>query len=207
MNKRSRLAALLGAGLLTFAVTGIALASTDLLAGQVGITLSEKDATGTDACAGVDVPDGGAVLHFVLTGTSDTDGSLDFVLSNPTTNGHADNASDSNGNTLDWWVPVDSATGDTVLESATTSADGDNLVLSHVCFGAVVTAPPTPVPTPTGGGGGGGESDVPTQPATDSIGSTGNSGPTDTAWLLVVGLGVLLASIVVLTPARAKSRR
>jgi hypothetical protein len=200
MNKRSRLAALLGAGLLTFAVTGVALASTDLLAGQVGITLSEKDATGTDACDGVDVPDGGAVLHFVLTGTSDTDGSLDFVLSNPTTNGHADSATDNNGQTLDWWVPVDSATGDTVLESATTSADGDNLVLSHVCFGA-------PAPTPTPGGGGGGESDVPTQPATDSIGSTGNSGPTDTAWLLVVGLGVLLASIVVLTPARAKSRR
>src|SRR5260221_7241965 len=45
------------------------------------------------------------------------------------------------------------------------------------------------------------------QPATDAIGSTGSSRPTQTAWLLVVGLGVLLSSIVVLTPARAKSKR
>lgn len=46
------------------------------------------------------------------------------------------------------------------------------------------------------------------QPPTDSaFGSTGSSGPTDTAWLLVVALGVLLASIVVLTPARAKGKR
>jgi hypothetical protein len=204
MNKRSRLAALLGAGLLTFGVTGIALASTDLLPGQVGITLSDKDATGTEACEGVDVPEGGAVLHFVLTLTSDTDGSLDFVLSNPATNGHADNASDNHGSTLDWWVPVDSATGDTVLESATTDADGDNLVLSHVCFGAPAPTPTEAAPTETPGGGGGGDI---TQPPTDAIGSTGNSGPTDGAWLLVVALGVLLASIVVLTPARAKSRR
>ena len=56
---------------------------------------------------------------------------------------------------------------------------------------------------------GGGVTDQPTdQPPTDTaFGSTGSSGPADTAWLLVVGLGVLLASIVVLTPARAKSRR
>jgi hypothetical protein len=203
MTKRSKLAALLGSGLLLFAMSGIALADTGLLAGQVGITLSEKDATGTDACTGVTVPDGGAVLHFVLTQTNNTDGTLDFVLSNPATTGHADNASDNHGNTLDWWVSVDAATGDTVLESATTNADGDNLVLSHVCFGA---AAPTPTPTPTLPGGGGlGDTN---QPPTDALAApTGSSGPTDTAWLLVVGLGVLLASIVVLTPARAKSRR
>ena len=47
-----------------------------------------------------------------------------------------------------------------------------------------------------------------TQPPTDaSFDSTGSSGPSDSAWLLVVALGVLLASIVVLTPARVKGRR
>jgi hypothetical protein len=201
MNKRSKLAALLGAGLLTFGVTGIALASTDLLAGQVGITLSEKDATGTDACEGVDVPDGGAVLHFNLTQPQDADGTLDADLSNPDVAAHADNAEDDNSaGTLDWWIPVDGVDGDTVLDGATTDADGTNLVLSHVCFGA-----PAETPTPPPGGGGGGETD---QPPTDTLpGSTGSSGPTDGAWLLVVALGVLLASIVVLTPARAKSRR
>lgn len=46
-----------------------------------------------------------------------------------------------------------------------------------------------------------------TEPPTDTLGERGASAPADSAWLLVVALGVLLASIVVLTPARAKSRR
>ena len=191
MKKRSKLAALLGAGLLTFAVTGVALASTDLLAGQVGITLSEKEGT-VGECEGVEAPEGGAALHFVLTSSSDGDGDLDVDLSNPDVNPHADNVTSANGGTLQWWVNAAGADGDTVLEGATTSANGNNLVLSHVCFGAP-------------GGGGGGDTD---QPPTDALpGSTGTSGPADSAWLLVVALGVLLASIVVLTPARAKSRR
>jgi uncharacterized repeat protein (TIGR01451 family) len=60
----------------------------------------------------------------------------------------------------------------------------------------------TAAPTASPGGGGAGA----TQPPTDTLGSSG-SGPSDSAWLLVVGLGVLLASVVVLTPARVKSRR
>ncbi len=77
------------------------------------------------------------------------------------------------------------------------------------------TAAPTESPTGTGAGdtsaptgtpGGTGGGDQATQPPTNTLGSNG-SGPSDTAWLLVVGLGVLLASVVVLTPARAKSRR
>lgn len=49
--------------------------------------------------------------------------------------------------------------------------------------------------------------DVPTEPNTATIGGTGSSGPSDSSWLLVVALGVLLASVVVMTPARAKNRR
>lgn len=52
-----------------------------------------------------------------------------------------------------------------------------------------------------------GFTDSPTEPNTATIGGNGTSGPADGAWLLVVALGVLLASVVVMTPARAKSRR
>jgi hypothetical protein len=77
------------------------------------------------------------------------------------------------------------------------------------------TAAPTGTPegtgagatdTPVPSGGGAGDTEAPTQPPTNGLASNG-SGPSDGAWLLVVGLGVLLASIVVLTPARVKSRR
>ena len=66
--------------------------------------------------------------------------------------------------------------------------------------------PPTLAPTETPAGTGNGDTDQPTQPPTNGLASNG-SGPSDGAWLLVVGLGVLLASIVVLTPARVKTRR
>jgi hypothetical protein len=68
--------------------------------------------------------------------------------------------------------------------------------------GSGAGATDTPVPS----GGGAGDTSAPTQPPTNGLASNG-SGPSDGAWLLVVGLGVLLASIVVLTPARVKSRR
>ncbi|MEO5704776.1 MAG: hypothetical protein ABIZ52_03765 [Candidatus Limnocylindrales bacterium] len=49
----------------------------------------------------------------------------------------------------------------------------------------------------------GGETDAPSEPNTATIG-TSTGAPADGAWLLVIALGVLLASIVVLTPARAR---
>lgn len=52
------------------------------------------------------------------------------------------------------------------------------------------------------------ETDAPSEPDTATIGGSKTVGsPADGAWLLVVALGVLLASIVVLTPARAKAPR
>lgn len=53
-----------------------------------------------------------------------------------------------------------------------------------------------------------GDTDEPSEPDTATIGGSKDIGsPADGAWLLVVALGVLLASIVVLTPARAKAPR
>jgi hypothetical protein len=51
------------------------------------------------------------------------------------------------------------------------------------------------------------DTDVPTLPNTATIGGNSGSAPADGAWLLVVALGALLSSIVVLTPARARTRR
>jgi len=48
---------------------------------------------------------------------------------------------------------------------------------------------------------------LPTEPNTATTGSAGGSGPSDSAWLLVAALGVVLASIIVMTPARSKTRR
>lgn len=76
--------------------------------------------------------------------------------------------------------------------------------LSHAVFCTAAGENDEATPTPTFGGGEQGEV---TEPPTDTLGERGASTPADSAWLLVVALGVLLASIVVLTPARAKSRR
>jgi hypothetical protein len=46
-----------------------------------------------------------------------------------------------------------------------------------------------------------------TQAPTDTAGRATSNSPAGGAWLLVVALGVLLSSIVVLTPARAKRQR
>ena len=198
MKMRSKLGALLGAGLLTFGVASIALA--DTLNGSF-VDVKASDLTqGTESdCANQfpDLADGEVGFFFVLGGADQNDGDLDADFDNPDTdNYHQDSADRNVGNELAWAVTVD-GDGDTSVHSAETDATAnaqgdDHLVISHVCIGGP-------------GGGGGGDTD---QPPTDTaLGPTGSSGPTDTAWLLVVALGVLLASIVVLTPARAKSRR
>jgi len=82
-----------------------------------------------------------------------------------------------------------------------------NLTISHYCPGEQESTPPSEQPSEQPSQGGGGDTNNPTQPSTDALGTSGQSGPSDTAWLLVVALGVLLASVVVLTPARSKTRR
>jgi hypothetical protein len=51
------------------------------------------------------------------------------------------------------------------------------------------------------------ESTTVTQPPTDTIGSTGTGQQSGATWLLIAGLGVLLGSVIVLAPARAKTRK
>jgi len=208
MNK-SKLAALLGAGLLTFSVASIALADTLRSPDFAGKKLSELTLGTPTDCANQfpNLGAGQAGVYFVLGGADQSDGTLDATFSNPASTPHLDGGTDNQGNNIRWAVTV-TGDGDTVIVSASTDATSnaagdDNLVISHVCFGApVVSGSPATSGSPSISG-----EPATDQPHTDAIGSSGSSGPTDTAWLLVVALGVLLASIVVLTPARAKSKR
>ncbi len=52
-----------------------------------------------------------------------------------------------------------------------------------------------------------GETDVPTQPNTASSVGGDNARPSDSAWLLIVGLAIALGAFVMLTPARGRKRR
>ena len=187
MNKRSKLAALLGAGLLTFAVAGTTLAVTYATVDGHDTATSENnnpDFWGDD-CTKLNAGEGDlgtGVDSYTLTADYDKvivkagQGEFSLTIFEDVTAGETVWADTNGNNTFD-----------------PGGQDGDKNI-SHIIFCG--EGP---------GGGGGGDTD---QPPTDALpGTTGSSGPTDGAWLLVVALGVLLASIVVLTPARAKSRR
>ncbi len=135
--KRNKILAVLGAGVLTMGVVGAALA-TDLLAGQVGIKLSDKfDA---EACASfpLEIGAGEIGVHFVLTSADGDSGLLDASFS---TDSFTDLPSGkAAGGTVHWYAVI-TGDGDTTLDSASTSGvDGDNLVLSHACPGAEVSS-------------------------------------------------------------------
>jgi hypothetical protein len=174
MNTRSKLLALLGAGLLTFGVVAAAVAAPET---KVRIC----HATGANGNPYVDAK---------------ADRTADA-------GGHAGHVGPVwfDGITVAWGdiIPPFDIIGGGTFPGLNWDTDGQ-AIWNNNCNapGAPVTNPPatdTPAPVVTG------------EPATDALGTTGSSGPTDTAWLLVVGLGVLLASIVVLTPARAKRQR
>ena len=49
--------------------------------------------------------------------------------------------------------------------------------------------------------------DVPTEPNTAAIETGGPSNPSSSVWMLIVALGLLLGSVVILTPAPSKTKR
>ena len=212
MIKRQKLLAMLGASVMAMSIAGVALAA-NLNDGQVGTALSAY--FDEEACASwpSDAPaigEGQIGVHFVLTSPESSSGNLTAAFSNPVSNVGPVANYDSPAEILHFYVVID-GDGDTVIESASTDTDGNKLNVSHACPGA-----PAPsfeasnegeTDAPSFEASNEGETDAPSEPNTATIGGNGTSGPADGAWLLVVALGVLLASIVVLTPARAKSRR
>jgi hypothetical protein len=204
MKTRSKFLALLGATVLSVGVVGVALA-TDLKEPHQGTTITWDsngdpstnfgDGLNGDECEGMELGQGEVFIHFVQSPTDADSGDLTVDFEDEADWGP--NAQDGNqGAQLDWDVLVtDDGDGDVTILNATSTADGGELKISHICAG-----PGFDIETE-------GITDAPSEPSTDSIGTSGTSSPADGAWMLVIALGVLLASIVVLTPARAKSQR
>ena len=229
--KKSRLLGVLGAFVLTFGVIGVASAET-LKDAHVGITVGwdeNGDPFAVDAndqefevnpeeanCDELELEAGDIVFHFVQSGTLTAahgtdvaDNNLDVYLTGADDQTGVDaDTIQGNGGNVDWFVWVSSDGGDVTIDGAESDVaplgahDGEKeLRISHICVGDEPGDEPTPTPTfdlETGGI---------TECPCDTIPGANTSGPADGAWLLVVALGVLLASIVVLTPARAKAPR
>ena len=228
-----KLWAILGAGVLTLGVVSVAMAL-ELKEAHQGIVIGWDengdpfvdgfDKVNAEECAGEDLDEGEILIHFVQTqavpnaaGNNLLD--VDFDGAPDQTGVVEDGIQGSN---VDWFVGVTSDGGDVTIVTANSNIDGDQLVISHICVGdepeQETEAPTeTPVqsvfeetdaPTETPFQSVEGDTDEPSEPDTATIGGSKDLGsPADGAWLLVVALGVLLASIVVLTPARAKVPR
>jgi hypothetical protein len=204
MKIRSTLAALLGAGLLAFGVAGVAFADgTITWDGSQGLG---QDGLPTVQC---DADNAAGTVTFILTLGGGTNSVTSATL-HLGGSGSGDVTNTPNGNEVHLQAAFsgDFATLTASADYVGTLGSGDvNLTISHYCPGESETAPPTAAPTEVPSQGVGDETNQPSQPSTDSVFGTGSSGPSDTAWLLVVALGVLLASVVVLTPSRAKNKR
>jgi hypothetical protein len=208
MIKNKRILALTG----SFALLLGMMASAGAVAAGDGISWTGNGASGgvltTSQCDEVNTPylywvfhpGGNASVSNVVLHLGGS-GSGDFPMSASSEGGDAGAYKATTGYftpdpaTLQAWVTFDGSLG----------SGQPGLVISHGCAGTQESAPPSEGPSfslDTGG-----ETDSPSEPSTDGLGTSRTSSPADGAWLLVVALGVLLASIVVLTPARAKSRR
>jgi hypothetical protein len=200
MEVRSRGAALLGAGVLVLAAS---LSSTVLAVGQ-SVTLCHADHAATKP-------------YEIVTTDIASDGLVQ--------GGHADHGGDgvyydgAKGDKFDWGdiIPpysADTDDGPFLYPGLNWTAEGQAIfkndcqlpvAVPTASLATVTDAPSASVPgvTPSF------SQDVGaiTQSPTETLGRSGVNGPADGAWLLIIGLGVLLASIVVLTPARSKGKR
>jgi Domain of unknown function DUF11 len=233
MTKRSKLGVLLGAGLLTFAVAGMALAAP----APPGISVTKAQSPLTTLPVGggvvtytlVVTNSGGVTFHSASVSDANCDATPTFSSSSDGTSSPGGTGSagfldtgvawtftctrDLTGQPPGSYTNVAAAFGCTDsstcnLAAHTVTATSNTVTIAIPAPTPAPTAAPTAGPTaaPTRAPGATGAPAV-TAPPTDELGSAGTSGPSDGAWLLVVALGVLLASIVVLAPARTKSRR
>lgn len=229
--KRSKVLALVGAGLLTMGIVGVALA-TELQENQAGQTLGDL-VGGVQVCddfedLGIEIGEGEVGVHFILTQPEAASGELDAVFSTDTAENVANTPKGAGA--LHFYVVI---TGDldTVIVSATTDVDGDNLVVSHVCGGETTTTTTTTDTTTTdttttdtftssqqsttdSSSSSTSTTDTftssqgstTTQPPTDTLGDSGSGQQSSGLWLLLAALGVLAGSVIVLAPSKAKSR-
>ena len=193
MNKRSRLAALVGAGLLTFAMVG----ATSAAAPTFGISV-------TKTADPAKVPAAGASVTFTVSVTNTSVGNggsadlaevvvTDVFPGCTLAGGPSGNEKLAIGETWVWTCtvagvkPGDKNTADVVACQNNGDCGG-----THDAAGS---ASVTVGSTASGG-----------QPSTDTLVPASTTGGSDIAWLLIAALGVLLGSLVVLNPSRIGRR-
>jgi len=115
-------------------------------------------------------------------------------------------------------VCAPSETSTTTSDSSTTSSDSSTTTTDSSTTTTTTTDSSTTTTTTTDSssttttttatftGGSEPATDAPTQPNT-AVTSGGPSTPSNSAWLLILALGLLLGSVVILTPAKAKTKR
>jgi len=212
--KRNKILALIGAGVLSMGVVGVALA-TELNTGQAGKALSTFDQDCSDFDdLDIEIGAGEIGVHFVLTSPEAESGLLDAVFSTDSVSGVA-NTVHGNSDVLHFYVVI---TGDldTTITSASTDVDGNKLNVSHVCAGEETTTTTTTTSfssseesttdSETTSFSSSEESTTNTQPQTDTIGNTGSGQQSGGLWMLLAALGVLAGSVIVLAPSKAKSK-
>jgi hypothetical protein len=212
MKLRSKLAAMLGAGVLVLGVAGIAMAAAPGNPWQ-------GNGYPSDSCTPTTT---GTMLWIFNNGGTPTD---------LTINGHLQSGSweqEGNSSTFHFTTTIDATNYPPTSAFANHTGDAGQLVLSgcnegsssssssSTSFtssesGSSTTESSTTESSTTSSstsftGSESGETSVPSQPNTATVGDS-NSGPSNGAWLLVAALGALIGSVVVLTPARAKNRR
>jgi hypothetical protein len=209
MKLRSKLAAMLGAGVLVLGVAGIA------MAGNGASNPWNGQGYPSDSCTPTTT---GTMLWIFNNGGTPTD---------LTINGHLQSGTwdAKGGGSFHFTVTIDANNYPPTSASANYTGDNGQLVLSgcnestssssssssSTSFtssesGSSTTESSTTSSSTSFTGSESGETSVPSQPNTATVGDS-NSGPSNGAWLLVAALGALIGSVVVLTPARAKNRR
>lgn len=216
MKKRMGFGALLGAGALVFAMVGSAAALPPAYAVTVTKTAfpASVPAEGGDVMFTVSVENTGVGdLHTVNV----ADDMVGCTLDGPVADAGSDGIL-SEGETWDYTCTVTGVDPDTTNTASVAAchnsspncnqdahdAVGQGQVTVGLCESDCEVLPtdaPSAAPSaaPTGAG-------LPTEAPTDTAG-VGSSSPANTAWLLIVALGVLLGSVVVLRPASVRPRR
>ncbi|HEX8024631.1 MAG TPA: hypothetical protein VF484_00355 [Candidatus Limnocylindrales bacterium] len=222
MKKRMGLGALLGAGALVFAMSGVAFATAP--APHVTVTKDafpeSVPADGGDVQFTVHVQNdgtGAADLHTVVVG----DNMVGCTLSGPT--GDDGDGILNVGETWDYTCTVTDVAPNTTNTATVNAckdsspncnsdkhdASGQGQVEVGLCEAECDVLPssaPSEQPSAQPSQGGGGASNIPTQAPTDTS-ATGNAGPANSAWFLVVAFAVLLGSLYILRPATARRER
>jgi len=143
-------------------------------------------ATGWHDIAGLTTGDGGNVF---VTYDGAVDGNAVVTLSHGCEGGSSSTTTSSSSSS-----------------STTTTSDSSTTTTTTTSSSSTTTTSSSTTTTSTFTGGTGGETDAPTQPNT-AVETGGPSTPSNSAWMLILALGLLLGSVVILTPAKAKAKR